>query len=304
MIKKVTIKDIAIIAGVSRGTVDRVINGRGNVAGDIEKKILKIARDMGYEKNLMASTLATKKIHRIAIVSPDPASDMFWGQPREGITSALELTRHYGIQVDYFDYDLFQKEAFCMQMENAIHAMPDAILTAPTFTQESLEYLEIAQQKNIPFITINTEIRHPGIMCYVGQNSFNSGYLAGRLFHLRLKPGDEIIAINLGHSVANAQHYSDKVDGLQAYFEEHQMMENPVHFYEFDQFMQPEGVISFWENVRKTHPGMKGLFFTNSRAYRLIPHIPEQQLNQLHTVGFDMIQPNIDLLKHRAIWAS
>ena len=40
--KKVTIKDIARIAGVSRGTVDRVINERGNVAEDVEKKIIKI----------------------------------------------------------------------------------------------------------------------------------------------------------------------------------------------------------------------------------------------------------------------
>jgi LacI family transcriptional regulator len=49
--KKVTIKDIARIAGVSRGTVDRVINERGNVAEDVEKKIMKIASELGYEKN-------------------------------------------------------------------------------------------------------------------------------------------------------------------------------------------------------------------------------------------------------------
>jgi len=50
--KKVTIKDIALIAGVSRGTVDRVINGRGNVSEDVAKKILKIANELGFEKNL------------------------------------------------------------------------------------------------------------------------------------------------------------------------------------------------------------------------------------------------------------
>jgi LacI family transcriptional regulator len=295
--KKVTIKDISIIAGVSRGTVDRVINGRGNVSGEIEKKIIKIARDLGYEKNLMASALASNRIYKVAIVCPDPGSDIFWGQPREGIGSALELVRHYGLQVDYFDYNLFRKDEFGMQMENAINAKPDAILTAPTFTHESLEFLDVAQKLNIPFITINTEIHHPGILCYVGQNSFNSGYLAGRLFHLRLSPGDEIIAINLGHNLANAQHYSDKVAGLKEYFLKHNMLENPVHFYEFDQFMDSNRLDEFWQGIRKAHPKIKGIFFTNSRAYRLIPLIPAEELRKIHTVGFDMIEPNIKLLK-------
>ena len=238
--KKVTIKDIAHIAGVSRGTVDRVINGRGNVAEEVEKKILKIANELGYEKNLMASALASNKVYKIAIVTPDPASDIFWAQPREGMSNALELVRHYGIIVEYYDFNLFRKDEFSMQMENAIKSRPDAILTAPTFTAESLEYLDEAEKLNIPFITINTEIDHPGILCYVGQNSHNSGYLAGRLFHLRLKPDDEIIAFNLGHTLANAQHYSDKVDGLKAYFHEHDMHHNHVFWYEFDQFMDEE----------------------------------------------------------------
>ena len=264
--RKVTIKDIARIAGVSRGTVDRVINNRGNVAQDVAKRILKIADELGYEKNLMASALATSKTFKIAIVTPDPFGDLFWAQPREGIIKALELVRHYGIIVEYYDYDTFRKEEFCMQMENAIKSNPDAILTAPTFTAESMEYLEMAAKLNINFITINTEIQHPGILCYVGQNSYYSGYLAGRLFHLRLQPGDEVIACNLGHSLNNAQHYADKVDGLKDYFHQNTMFDIPVKFYEFDGKLVDDNLRQFWEDLKANHPKMKGIFFTNSRA--------------------------------------
>ena len=43
----VTVKQIAELAGVSRGTVDRALNGRGNVRPEVEKRILKIAEEMG-----------------------------------------------------------------------------------------------------------------------------------------------------------------------------------------------------------------------------------------------------------------
>jgi LacI family transcriptional regulator len=188
-----------------------------------------------------------------------------------------------------------------MQMENAIFSRPDAILTAPTFTQESLDYLEQAERQNIPLITINTEINHPDILCYVGQNSFNSGYLAGRLFYLRLHKGDEIIAFNLGHKLSNAQHYSDKVAGLKAYTHEHGMEDNPVFFYEFEAFSDADQLKKFWTAIKDAHPKMKAIFFTNSRAYRILNIMSEEEYKKYHIVGFDLIDPNIRLIKEGKI---
>ena len=44
--KKVSIKDVAKRAGVSIGTVDRVIHNRGRVSEKTQKKVLKICREM------------------------------------------------------------------------------------------------------------------------------------------------------------------------------------------------------------------------------------------------------------------
>ena len=46
-----TIKDIADLAGVSRGTVDRVLNSRGAVSPQTAEKVLEIARALGYRPN-------------------------------------------------------------------------------------------------------------------------------------------------------------------------------------------------------------------------------------------------------------
>ncbi len=47
----VTLRKIAEIAGVSRGTVDRVINNRGHVNETVEARIRQIAEELGYEPN-------------------------------------------------------------------------------------------------------------------------------------------------------------------------------------------------------------------------------------------------------------
>lgn len=45
---KPTIRSIAAAAGVSRGTVDRVINNRAHVNPAVRARVQRIAREMGY----------------------------------------------------------------------------------------------------------------------------------------------------------------------------------------------------------------------------------------------------------------
>ena len=52
-----TIKQIAEKAGTSRGTVDRVLNGRGNVNPELAKRILDIAERERYQPNQLAQAL-------------------------------------------------------------------------------------------------------------------------------------------------------------------------------------------------------------------------------------------------------
>ena len=56
-----TIKEIAALAGVSRGTVDRVLNHRGAVSPQTAEKILEIARSLDYRPNKAGIVLAAQK---------------------------------------------------------------------------------------------------------------------------------------------------------------------------------------------------------------------------------------------------
>ena len=56
-----TMQEIATLAGVSRGTVDRVLNNRGGVSEETKKKILEIAEMSNYEPNKAGIALAVQK---------------------------------------------------------------------------------------------------------------------------------------------------------------------------------------------------------------------------------------------------
>ena len=56
-----TIKEIAELAGVSRGTVDRVLNNRGSVNAKTAEKILEIAKAVDYKPNRAGLALAAQK---------------------------------------------------------------------------------------------------------------------------------------------------------------------------------------------------------------------------------------------------
>jgi len=67
---KVTIKMIAERAGVSIGTVDRAFNNRGRISEKTKEQILRIAKEMGYQPNKIASALRKKRETKIAVVLP------------------------------------------------------------------------------------------------------------------------------------------------------------------------------------------------------------------------------------------
>ena len=56
--ERVRIKDIAKMADVSVGTVDRVIHGRSGVSESSRKRVEEILKQLDYQPNMYASALA------------------------------------------------------------------------------------------------------------------------------------------------------------------------------------------------------------------------------------------------------
>ena len=74
----VTIKDIAIAAGVSHPTVSKALNNAPGVSDETRRKILKLAAQMNYTPNMAAKRLANKGNRSIGFIWPKAEGIFFY----------------------------------------------------------------------------------------------------------------------------------------------------------------------------------------------------------------------------------
>ena len=78
--KRVTIKDVAAYADVSRQTVSRVINKKGNVADETRQRVQQAITELDYHPNPAARGLVHSRTNSIGLVAPY-TSDVFFSDP-------------------------------------------------------------------------------------------------------------------------------------------------------------------------------------------------------------------------------
>jgi len=298
----ITIKEIARLAGVSRGTVDRVLNNRGQVSAKVKVKILNIAKDFNYKKNVLASRLATSSSVKISVVLPSSSEDSFWEGPLKGVTKMEESIADYGMSIELHFFNLFNSISYSEAFEKAISTRPNAILVAPVFLKETLSQMQMSKQNGIPIVCINSEIDTTDFLSFIGQDSFQSGILAGKLFDLQFNINSQIVVISQGHDSKNATHIKKKIDGLKQYNYDNncgfEIIDIQIEDFQDKNVIQQKSdyILSSFKNIR-------GIFFTNSRAFNFInnSNLIDKIDKQTTIVGYDLIDENISLIQDKKI---
>lgn len=150
--KKLTIKDVAEIAKVSKGTVSRVLNKKPGVGDKTRKKIEKIIKKLNYSPNLIAQNLASKKTGNIGVIIPHQAeyylSNSYWPVLLSVITKAA-ATVGYTILLSTTlkEGDIDSAYEFIIKGKRV-----DGIIAGSEFLGE--KQLSILNHYNVPFVLI------------------------------------------------------------------------------------------------------------------------------------------------------
>lgn len=89
-----TIADVARLAGVSAGTVSRVMNGATNVTPETRLRVEKAIADLGYQPNLQARSLRNKRTDTIALAIPE-LTNYFWTTVARGVQDAAQANNYH-----------------------------------------------------------------------------------------------------------------------------------------------------------------------------------------------------------------
>ncbi len=303
MNRRVRIKDIAEKAGVSKGTVDRVLHKRGNVSSETRKKVMVAVEELGYQRNVIASALAYNRSWRIAVLIPSSHKDPFWQQPRNGIDRALKAVRDYGLTVEFFNFKDADVPDFQVKAKKVLTGNFDAVLIAPIFSKEGLDFLDRCEEQGLNYVQINTYLErdHPAFLCYIGQDSYQSGMLAGKLLSFGLSPGEAAMILHLEKAVYNSMHLMEKEQGFHDFFTQHADKKLKVVRAAFEDVFDKKGLKAFIEKKMAETPNIKGVFVTTSRSFHLIQIFEELGLDEIKFVGFDLITENLNYLKEEKI---
>ena len=178
-----TIKEIAAMAGVSRGTVDRVLNHRGSVNPQTEQKILDIVQALEYKPNKAGIVLAARKKNlKIGVVLLG-LDTVFYDDILSGIQAKSEELSDYNcsILVRQTYYSLKQQlHAIDGLMAEGINGLAISPYNDPAIREKIDELYELG----IPVVTLNTDIENSKRIAYVGSHFYRSGETAGGLMRL------------------------------------------------------------------------------------------------------------------------
>ena len=295
----VTIKEIAELCGVSRGTVDRVLNHRGNVKSEKKELILKGAREMNYSPNPAGRALAAQKMKPVVAVVMPSEGIGFFDAVIEAMEKSAKSYSMYGLQVEWYISKGYDVDAQCRQLARLLGKVQAVILMPINDERVSTEIRRLTEN-GIFVITINNDIEHSSRHCYVGTDYFNGGMTAGSLLqminHDRLNIGITLGSLQiLGH----AQRLSGFRQALS-----HNPLAQIISITED----QDDEMISYEKNLDmlRQHPGINVVFAASSGgiygACRAIMACGREK--DITVIVFDTLPTTVEMMKKGLIQAT
>lgn len=150
---KVTITEVAKLAGVSTATAGRVLGGYGYASDDNKERVRASAETLGYRPNLLARSLITGKTKTIGVVAGDIQSP-FYASILRGIAN-IARANGFGLLLTNSDEILGRElEAVQLLLEKQI----DGLIIAPCDTEGSA-HLRAAVKAGCPIVQIDRVVR-------------------------------------------------------------------------------------------------------------------------------------------------
>jgi len=164
---------------------------------------IKINSAVSELNNRLTSTEATKRIILIAQELDTP----YWQLLKQG---ALEQAEAYGYLLQYIGPQRHDLEEQKRLLEKAIAAKPDAIITQGLDGHEAL--FELAQERGISIITVDTDIASSSRIAYVGTDNRLAGKQLAELMMSKLNQESAQVGVIIG---SFAHNQSERLTALQ-----------------------------------------------------------------------------------------
>lgn len=252
------------MAGVSRGTVDRVLNNRGIVKAETAERIRRIADSLGYKPNKAAKALAIRKrsVKLGFVMLSGPSDNQFFQDIEFGIQKKVLEFQEFGITVMIEYVNLDDKDRQLAVMDQMRDAGIKGLALMPINTPEVAEKINEFVDAGIPVVTVNTDVENSKRLAYVGSNYEQGGRTAAALMNI-ITSGRANIGVIAGSRKVLC--HSQRVESFYQYAAEHYPNLNIVDTVEnFDDDFKSYSAV---QTLFSQHPEINALFLASAGIY-------------------------------------
>ena len=298
---KIRIKDIAARAGVSVGTVDRVLHERPNVSASAREKVEKALEEMDYQPNVYASALAYNKDYTFVCIIPMHESEAYWDEIEEGVKTATERRRDFHVSLKLLYYERFNAPTFVKAANESLAMNPDGVIVVPAKLDVTRDFTDKLSGRNIPFILLDSYLPDLKPLTFYGQDSFQSGYFAARMMMLIASKEKEIMMMKQlkdGHIGSKQQ--SNRETGFRHYMRDHfpEINITEVNLPLGGTKAQFEKIL---EEFFVSHPQVHHCITFNSKAHLVGEFLLRTNRRSIQIMGYDMVPKNAECVRQGSI---
>jgi LacI family transcriptional regulator len=297
LVKKARIKDIAKLAGVSIGTVDRVLHERGEVAESTRLRVQKILKETNYSPNLMAQVLKSKKLFHLVSLLPEPTKDnSFWIKHPIGMNKAIEELSLFNVALSQITFDILNEEDFQNKASNVLDLNPDGVLLAPIFKSESIAFCSRLSKEKIPYVFIDGFIEDTDFLAYIGEDIFQSGRVAGQLIDMVTPGENDILIVNITKNLQNVHHLNKRTQGFMNYFEKSVSNKGKKININIPD-PSSKSIKTELDRQLSENPQIRSIFISGSKSFLIASYLEAKGLKTMNLIGYDLLDRNIKYLR-------
>ncbi len=280
----VTIRDIAEAAGVSRGTVDRVLHNRTGVNPEVAERVKKIAEKLGFVPNKAGKILAARKQPiTFACLLPDK-DNPFFEDVIKGIKRAEAELSDYGVSVEIkhvkgFDVDTHVK---------AVNKLGGGSYSGLCLTTLDIPEVQLAVHRiigeGVPVVSVNTDIPDSGRICYVGTDYYKAGRTAAGMLSLVSKEKLSILIITGSYNIRG---HKERIKGFLSGLDERHVDYNIVDTIES---LDDDSVAyELTDRLLASHKSINCVFIAAAGVDGVCRAVQEKGMSDIKVLAFDEV---------------
>ncbi len=293
-----TMKEIAELAGVSRGTVDRVLNKRGAVNPKTEEKILEIARALEYKPNRAGIALAAqKRKYRFGIVMFGQ-NNPFFDDVKKGFNERIRELEEYNCTVLFKSTSDFGVTDQLEAIDQLVNEGINALAIAPQNDGRIADKINELFDAGIPTVTFNTDIENSKRIAYVGSDYYKCGQTAAGLMNLMTHDDVHIGIINGSSKILC---HTERIAGFKACLGNYSNMKIADYFENHDDdFTSYE----LTKEMLEKHPEINAVFFAAGGTHGGCKAILASGRKDIKVITFDKIETTVEMMKKGIVSAT